>query len=103
MNILIVGSGSIGERHLRCFQQVGATVALCEPMEERRQQVAERYHLNETFATLEQAAERAWDAAVICTPAHLHVTHAVLLVKKTLALLIEKPRGTKLEEVEQVR
>lgn len=103
MNILIVGSGSIGERHLRCFQQVGATVALCEPMDERRQQVAERYQLKETFAALERAAERSWDAAVICTPAHLHVKHAVMLASKTPALLIEKPLATNIEDVEQLR
>ena len=30
VNILIVGGGSIGERHLRSFQQIGCDVALCE-------------------------------------------------------------------------
>ena len=29
VDVLIVGGGSIGERHLRCFQEIGCTVALC--------------------------------------------------------------------------
>ncbi|MBL8828726.1 MAG: Gfo/Idh/MocA family oxidoreductase [Planctomycetaceae bacterium] len=91
--ILIVGGGSIGERHLRCFQQIGAQVALCETLESRRKDVAGRY-LCESFSTVEDAARHAWDAAVICTPAHLHVPHAVTLAPQTQAMLIEKPLAT---------
>jgi lactate dehydrogenase-like 2-hydroxyacid dehydrogenase len=30
-NVLIVGVGSIGQRHLRCFKETGrATLSLCE-------------------------------------------------------------------------
>jgi predicted dehydrogenase len=96
--MLIVGGGSIGERHLRCFQQVGATVALCEAHEPRRKDVAGRYGC-ESYASVEDAARHDWDAAVICTPAHLHVAHSVALAPRTKAFLIEKPLATKDEEI----
>ena len=83
MNVLIVGGGSIGERHLRCFQQVGAgNVALCEPNAPRREEIADRYDVSQTFASIDEATVETWDAAVICTPAHLHVPHALLLLSR---------------------
>jgi len=100
--VLIVGGGSIGERHLRCFQQVGAEVALCENFDERRADVAARYGLKESFATVEAATVHPWDAVVICTPAHLHVRHVAELAPHTPALLIEKPLTTRLEELPQL-
>lgn len=102
VDVLIVGSGSIGERHLRCFQQLGARVALCENLAERRADVAARYSLEHSYATLEEACRRAWDAAVICTPAHLHVQHGVMLAAHVKALLVEKPLATRIEDVPQL-
>jgi predicted dehydrogenase len=100
---LVVGGGSIGERHLRCFQQIGADARLCDTNDARRQEVSDRYGLPESFASVEAAAERTWDAAVICTPAHLHVGHAVTLAPRTKGLLIEKPLATNLAEVPRLR
>ncbi|HEY5315393.1 MAG TPA: Gfo/Idh/MocA family oxidoreductase [Pirellulales bacterium] len=101
--VLVVGGGSIGERHLRSFQQTGlAEVALCEADAARRAAVAERYSVR-GWATLDEAAAHDWDAAVICTPAHLHVAHALKLAPRTTALLIEKPLATRIDEALELR
>ena len=100
MNVLIVGGGSIGERHLRCFQQTGlCQVTLCEPLDERRARLVAEYKLEQAFASLDEAVKQAWDAAVICTPANLHVEHTLRLAPRTAAFLIEKPLATRLEDV----
>lgn len=103
VEVLVVGGGSIGERHLRCFQQIGCTVALCETNAERRRQLAEQYRLSRCFASLTDAGDAHWFGIVICTPANLHVDHAALLAPCTAALLIEKPLCTKLADVERLR
>ena len=103
VNVLIVGGGSIGERHLRCFQQVGCDVALCELIDERRHALAERYHPAQTFASLAEAAGQRWYGAVICTPANLHVEHAAALAPVCDALLIEKPLCLVREDVARLR
>lgn len=105
LRILIVGGGSIGERHLRCFQQVatGALIALCDVREEIRAQMTERYQLTSVFASLDEAAKQHWDAAVVCTPAHLHIPHAVALAGAADAIMIEKPLSTSLEDVPKLR
>lgn len=100
LDVLIVGGGSIGERHLRCFGQIGGCrVALCEISDARRTALVEQYHPVASFGTLEEAASRSWDAAVICTPAHLHVRHTMQLASGSSAFLIEKPLATRLEDV----
>lgn len=102
--LLVIGTGSIGERHVRCFQQTGrAEVSICEPLAERRAEVAARYQLRGAFADLDAALESPHDAAVIATPANLHIAQAQKLAAAGCHLLIEKPLGTSLEGVEVLR
>lgn len=103
VNILIVGGGSIGERHVRSFQQVGCDVALCETNAQRRMQIAEQYHLEHSFESLDVATRQIWTGIAICTPAHLHAEHATQAAKATKGLLIEKPLSTRLSDAEQLR
>lgn len=92
--VLIVGVGSIGERHLRCFQATGrAEVGLCEPNAELRQQISRAYGVASVYAGLDEALKKkdAWDSAVIATPANTHVDLAVQALEAGIAPLIEKP------------
>ena len=82
LDILIVGGGSIGERHLRSFQQIGRDVALCETNAQRRLQIAERYLVQHCFESLEVATRQSWAGIVICTPAHLHAEHVEINTKR---------------------
>lgn len=105
-HVLVVGTGSIGERHVRCFQMTGrAEVAIVEPLAERRLAVAEKFGVSESFKTLESALEvnRGFDAAVICTPADHHVGVALDLARRNVNLLIEKPLSTSLKDVDSLR
>lgn len=102
--ILIIGGGSIGERHLRCFLKTErADVSLCELSSEIRQRLGKDYPISNTFSALEQVPFSAFDAAVICTPAHLHIEMAQLLAENNLALLIEKPLSVSLEGTESLQ
>lgn len=98
--ILIIGIGGIGERHTRCFLATNrAKVGICEPVEGRRADAAKRYDIPWTYASLDQALARTWDAAVVASPAQTHVPIALRLAKVGMALLIEKPLSTGLEGV----
>lgn len=99
-NILIVGVGSIGERHLRCFQSTNrCESALCETLPERREQVAANYGVT-GFASVDVALDAGrFDAAVIAAPAPFHIPLATQLTEHGLHLLIEKPLSTSLDGV----
>lgn len=90
--ILIIGTGSIGTRHVRCMLKTQrADVGICEPNARLRSEVARAYHITEAYPSLDQALERPWDAAVIAVPAPLHVPMAQRLVEHGIGVLIEKP------------
>lgn len=91
--ILIVGTGSIGTRHVRCMLKTGrANVGICEPSKALRDQVTSAYELTESYANLDQALlHETWDAAVIAVPAPLHIPIAQRLADNGIGILIEKP------------
>jgi len=101
--VLIVGGGSIGERHARCFINSGrAEVSLCESRPERRREMAEKYALAGTFEDFDRVDLSGFDAAVICVPANLHVPLALRAVQAGLHVLIEKPLSVSMEGVDEL-
>ena len=77
-------------------------VELCEIGQAVRETVASRYGLKAVFADLDAALADPPDAAVICTPAHLHVSMAIQLADAGVHLLIEKPLGIGLEDLDRL-
>jgi len=103
-NLLIVGVGSIGLRHLRCFQATGRVRAsICEPNAALRLQVAGEYQVESNYADLEAALADRHDAAIIAAPAHLHVPLALRLAEAGVHLLVEKPLSTTLKGIDTLR
>ncbi len=102
--VLIVGTGSIGERHLRCFQTLpNVEVAACEPNATLAATIAGRYRCT-VYPSLDEAlASSRFDAAVICTPAHTHIPIARRLFEAGLHLLIEKPLAVTEEGIDALR
>lgn len=98
--LVVIGVGSIGERHARCFQATGrAAVSIVELNEALRNTIAERYSVP-AFASLEQALEAGPTVAVVAAPAHVHVPITTQLVKAGLHVLIEKPLSTSLDGID---
>lgn len=102
-SILIIGIGSIGERHLRCFKATArCEVSGCEPNESLRLKMGERYGCP-VYASVEEAmGAGTWDGAVICTPAHTHIPIAMHLLDQGMHLLIEKPLSTTLAGIDDL-
>ncbi len=103
-SVLVIGCGSIGERHLRCFlatERVRA--AACDTRADLVEEVANRYGV-QGFTTLDQALEEFQaDALVICTPAQTHLPLALRGLEAGKHLLIEKPLAVDLKDVSRVR
>ena len=56
-----------------------------------------------SYADLEAALAEHYDAAVIATPAHLHVPMAIRLAEAGVHLLLEKPLSTSMEGIDTLR
>lgn len=102
--VLFVGVGSIGERHLRCFLRTGRVeAAICEALDDRREQLAQRYDVKTTFDDVSDAAGEGFGVAVIATPANFHIPHAIELARAGVHVLIEKPLSTSLDGIEELQ
>jgi predicted dehydrogenase len=103
-SILVIGCGSIGERHLRCFQATGrAVVSACDANPALLGKIAGQYGVT-VFADLPAALSvGSFDGFVICTPAQSHLEIALTGLRHGAGLLIEKPLSTSLEKVPAVR
>ena len=102
--ILIVGTGSIGERHLRCFQATGrAELSICERNGPLRERIARQYGVATAYADLPAALAAPHDAAVVATPAHLHLPMSARLAEAGMHLLIEKPLATRLDGLDRLQ
>jgi len=104
MKLLVVGLGSIGQRHVRCLRQLcgdqieilayrqrGLNLEITDDLQAREvMSLEDRYRLR-SFSRLEDALAEGPVAGLVCTPNHLHMPVAIELAKAGLHLFLEKP------------
>ena len=93
--VLIVGVGSIGTRHVECFQRTGdVSVSICEIDAVQRERVCAAFSIARSYADLETALADPHNAVVVATPADCHIPMAQQAADAGMHLLIEKPLST---------
>ncbi|MBU0686374.1 MAG: Gfo/Idh/MocA family oxidoreductase [Candidatus Margulisbacteria bacterium] len=101
MKFLIVGCGSIGQRHLRNLISLGHEVFGCEINPQLAEQIQKKHGIN-VFKSLEEALTQRYDGALICSPTSLHVPIAIKLAQKGINLFIEKPLSNNLDDIDKL-
>ena len=67
--ILVVGTGSIGERHTRCILATNrAEVSICEINDNLRKKIADNYNIKNSTAWLPTARIKFWQELKSKTP-----------------------------------
>ena len=90
MNVLVVGVGSIGSRHLANLVELGCAVTAVDTSAERLAAVADKTVA--TFESLDDAlAAGSYDAAFVCTFSNAHIEPALKCAAAGCHLFIEKP------------
>jgi predicted dehydrogenase len=101
-SVLVIGCGSIGERHLRCFLTTDrAEVTACDANPALLQRMAETYKVP-VAADWQIALQAKFDAVIICTPANLHVPMATSALVAGSHVLVEKPLSHSLVGVDEL-
>ena len=91
MKFLIVGLGSIGERHLKNLISIGEKDIIGVEINNDRINYIKRKYKIEVTKKLEDALKKKPDACLICTPPVLHVPVALKAAKAGCHIFIEKP------------
>lgn len=99
----MVGSGSIGRRHLRNLQALGLErIEVCDPDQNRLSAVA-RDHDVKGHVDFETALDSVSpDAVLICTPPYLHVSQALTAIRHGAHTFVEKPLSHSMEGVDEL-
>jgi len=109
MNILILGLGSIGQRHLRNINNLNGkfnffavrkkfiTPALDVKNKVIKTDLRKKYKIK-YLKNLSQILKDKIkiDAAFICTPSNYHIKEAIWLLKNNINIFVEKPLGSNL-------
>lgn len=107
IRICMLGAGRVGRLHTRSLTRHvpgGRVVALVEPQDEVRQETAQEFGLEQTFASFEQALESAaFEAVVITTPTPTHLPLAQLAAAHGKHIFLEKPMALNLAECDQIQ
>lgn len=102
-HILIIGGGSIGERHLRNFlRHEGVRCSLAEPDAARRDLLQGEYTLHAIHADWEGVDLADIDGVVICTPTDMHVPMLSKLAGSGTHILCEKPLAMSLDGLDEL-
>lgn len=100
MKILVIGCGSIGERHIKNLENLSAgTIIASDINPDRLQSIKEKYSLD-VFDDIDSAMDQKPDVALVCTPPPLHIPLAMKVIDHDCHVFIEKPISNTLEQVD---
>jgi predicted dehydrogenase len=90
--VLVIGTGSIGRRHIQCLKELGVPdVFVCEPVEANLNLVRSMFDIRGAFSDIEQSLQHTFDGVIICVPNHVHAAIAVPIIERGMPVLLEKP------------
>ncbi|HLC65828.1 MAG TPA: Gfo/Idh/MocA family oxidoreductase [Candidatus Nanoarchaeia archaeon] len=91
MKVGIIGAKGIGRYHVREFLDLGAEVAVACSSEDSAREYRKVHPKIPAHGTVDELLAQGLDAVSICSPNHMHYSHAKSALKKGLHVLCEKP------------
>ena len=100
MRVLIVGFGSIGQRHFGNLCRLDSEVDITIWRQHAKTLPDTQYMTQRVVYSLHEALHPKPDCALICNPASQHIQTALSLAKAGVHLFIEKPISNTLKDVD---
>ena len=99
MKVLIIGGGSIGQRHLMNLKNLGIKkISVFDSDNKKRKEIEKKHRVN-TYTNINLALKENWDIVFICTPPSTHIKIALKLIEKKVPIFIEKPLSNDLKNI----
>ena len=106
IRFVMVGCGRISRNHLKAVEDNSGRariVAVCDMVEERAKEAAEKVGGVPFFTSLDEMLEKTEaDAAIIGTPSGMHPANAITCARRGLHVVSEKPMAITLEAADEM-
>jgi len=102
MKLLVIGCGSIGERHISNLKSLKAGEIIAFDTDGKRLDEVASKHGITGCASIESGLAQRPDAALVCTPPSSHVGIALMSVKAGCHVFIEKPLSDRLDGIAEL-
>jgi predicted dehydrogenase len=101
MNFLVMGSGSIGRRHIMNLISLfpDSKIDVFDSDPNRIKEIQDKYSINQVD---ENAINKKYDCILICTPPSTHIDIAIKGVKNGSNIFIEKPLSNSLNQLDNL-
>lgn len=92
-HILVVGTGSAGQRHAKNLASLGCRISCMDPRPDRLEAIKADLDLLGAFTSLEDAlnSTEQIDGVVVASPPVFHMQQSIASLEKGLPVLLEKP------------
>ena len=100
--IIIIGAGSIGRRHATNLANLGTDVSAFDVDQTLIRKICAENSWNPVYVLDPALEQDQFDAAIICTPNHLHIPYAQKAVDAGLNVFIEKPLSHNRQGVDEL-
>jgi len=102
MKALVIGCGSIGERHIKNLIDMGIKdIIAYDIIEEKTKEIKQKYGI-ETHKELDDALKEKPDAVLVCTPTNIHIPTALKAIDNNCHVFIEKPISHNLDGIDEL-
>lgn len=102
MKCLVIGCGSIGERHIKNLKNIKVGEILATDLDPKRLNlIKEKYGIT-VFSDMKNAFSKNPDVVFICTPPSSHIEIAYEAIKNNVHVFIEKPISNTLKGVDEL-
>jgi len=102
VSAVVVGSGSIGRRHMKNLRELGVQfITAVDPDVERLKPAVDEIGVIAS-TDLQAALSKRPTVALICTPPSLHISQSIMAIQSGAHVFVEKPIANDLHSIDQL-
>lgn len=82
-DILVIGTGSIGKRHIQCLRDLGVTrISICDPNKASLDSTSSLYNIGKAYSDVDDALKHKYGAVIVAVPNHIHADISCKVIEK---------------------
>lgn len=102
MKFLVIGCGSIGERHIKNLKRLSTGEILAHDLDLKRLNLMKKKYKVCGYENIDKAWEQEPDAVLVCTPPSSHIPISLAAINYGANVFIEKPLSNTLKGVDEL-